>query len=126
MHIFQMGARAGWRVLTSARAVDEIVCTPDRDLRAMLEEFAVQLVDSEPDDIDRAKSIAESSLLSVLPDPPDRRLVADAIVLGCDAFCTCDRRTIVNRRHRLPHLPVHILLPQEWWSKVKPWGGLWL
>lgn len=125
-HVFQIGARAGWEILGSATSLEEIGATPLPEQREALLEYAVHLVDLASGETRRAQAIAESGLLSALPDAADRRLIAEAIGLGCDVFCTCDRRTIINRREALPGLPLDVLLPQEWWARVKPWGGLWL
>lgn len=73
-----------------------------------------------------ARRVAQSTLLDCLPDCADRRLLGDAIQVGCDAFVTADVRTIVSKRHRLPALPLRILTPTEWWATIRPWGGLWL
>jgi hypothetical protein len=45
--------------------------------------------------------------------------------LGCDVFCTCDRRTVVRKRQHLRQLPIRIITPAEWWAHIKPWAGLW-
>ena len=125
-HVFQVGARAGWQILASAKMLEEVGSTPHPGRRELLLDYAVHLVNPAHAEVGQAEAIANSSYLAVLPDAADRRLLADAMVLGCDVFCTCDRRTIVNRRHQLPPLPTAILLPEEWWARVRPWGGLWL
>jgi hypothetical protein len=75
---------------------------------------------------DEDSTFAASFDLSVLPDPPDRELIGNAISFGCDVFCTSDRQTIIRKRELLPHLPLRIMTPDEWWARVKPWAGLWV
>jgi len=39
-------------------------------------------------------------LYNALPEVPDRILLTDALLYGCDYFCTRDRRTILDLSHR--------------------------
>jgi len=130
MHVFQVGARADWDLIASRKTLDEIQGTPDADVKAELLEYTVQLVELPSDDSAFAASLGrrllDAPFVSALPDLADRELIGNAIGLGCDVFCTCDRRTIVRKRERLHLLPIRILTPVEWWAHVKPWGGLWL
>lgn len=54
-----------------------------------------------------------------------RELIGNAVALGCDVFCTCDRATIVTKREHLGQIPLRILTPIEWWAHIRPWAGLW-
>jgi hypothetical protein len=129
MHVFFVGARAGWEILASRKTLDELSGTPDPWARNDLLDYAVQLVDAVSEEsayaADLGRRVADSSVLSALPDGSDRELVGNAIGFGCDAFCTCDRRTIICKREALAKLPLRILTPAEWWAHVKPWGALW-
>jgi hypothetical protein len=129
MHLFQVGSRAGWTMVASARSLIEIGSTFDEDVRRMLLDFAVEIVE---DQGERAlfanalgRRIADAGLLNILPDVADRELLGNAIALECDVFCTCDRKTIISKRARLPRLPLRVLTPAEWWAHVRPWAGLW-
>lgn len=130
MHVFQVGARASWDILASEKSLYEIRNTPDEDVKAELLEYAVQLVALPGQDSAYAanlgRKLIDAPFAAALPDLADRELIGNAIGFDCDVFCTCDRRTIVRKRERLPLLPIWILTPLEWWAHIKPWAGLWL
>ncbi len=69
--------------------------------------------------------LVDAPFASALPGAADRELIGNAIGLGCDAFVTCDRKTIIKKRERLRQLPIRIMTPREWWGHMKPWVGLW-
>lgn len=129
MHVFTVGARASWDVLASRKTLDEIDQTPNPCVRASLLNYAIELVEPQSEQTAHAarlgRRLTSADLFSTLPDTADRELIGNAIGLGCDAFCTCDLRTIIRNRERLPQLPLHILTPLEWWARVRPWAGLW-
>ncbi len=129
MHVFHVGARANWDILASRKTLDEIGQTPDSDTRDELLDYAVQLVELPEENSAFAatfgRRLVDAPFVSALPDRADRELIGNAIGFGCDVFCTCDRRTIVRKRERLPQLPLRILTPIEWWAHIKPWAGLW-
>jgi hypothetical protein len=129
MHVFHVGARANWDIVASRKSLEEIGQTPDSGIRECLMNYAVELVDTIGEDSAFAASfgrrLVDTAFVAPLPDPADRELIGNAIGLGCDVFCTRDRRTIVRKREFLRHLPIRILTPAEWWSHVKPWAGLW-
>ncbi len=130
MHVFAVGVRANWTLRASVKTLEEVNRTLCEDTRDALASYVVEMLEfateagRHGDDLGRR--LADSSLLAALPDRSDRELLGNAIGLGCDAFVTADVRTIVSKRDRLPKLPLRILTPTEWWSHVKPWGGLWL
>ena len=130
MHLMQVGARANWVVTTSPRALDEIANTPDANLRADLLDYARDLLLTHNESYAHANDLGRRSVdapfLSALQDMPDRELIGNAVGLGCDTFCTADRRTIVRHRERLLNVPVRIMTPVEWWRHFKPWGGLFV
>lgn len=123
MHVFYVGARAMWGLVASRKTLEEVRRTPDPEGRERLLDYAVELIAALDDDGVLPETSRSTSLL-VLPDPSDRLLVANAISNGCDAFCTCDRRTIIKHRDKLLDVPIRILTPLEWWRCVRPWGGL--
>ena len=129
MHIFAVSARASWDVLASGKTIEEIEKTPDPSVKADLRDYAVNLVIPQSEDSAFAmrlgRLLLDAPFTSALPDPADRELLGNAIGLRCNAFCTCDRRTIVNKRGHLGRLPLRIMTPGEWWAHVKPWAGLW-
>ena len=129
MHIFAVGTRANWTLRASSKTLEEVNRTPCENTRNALASYAVEMLEStevSQHGDDHGRWLADSSRLVALPDKSDRELLGNAIELGCSAFITADVRTIVSKRDRLPQLPLRILTPTEWWSHVKPWGGLWL
>lgn len=129
MHVFHVGARADWDILASAKTIDEISQTRNPCIREELLDYALQLVDSNSEEGAFATSfgrrLVDTHFVSSLPDFADRELIGNAIGFGCDAFCTCDRSTIIGKLELLQKLPIRILTPREWWAHVKPWAGLW-
>ena len=129
MHVFAVGARADWDIFASRKTVDELCQTPDSSTRSDFLDYAIHLVTP----LGEASAFAQrfgrllvdAPFTSALPDLADRELVGNAIGLGCDVFCTCDRRTIIRKREQLRQLPLQIMKPAEWWAHVKPWAGLW-
>ncbi|WP_140756133.1 hypothetical protein [Mesorhizobium sp. B4-1-3] len=129
MHVFHIGGRAPWKIVASRKTVDEIGKTPDANVRELLLDYASGLV-SLPDENSAyaatlGRRLLDAPFTAALPDPSDRELIGNAIGLGCDAFCTCDRRTIVRKREYLHQLPIRVITPAEWWAHIKPWAGLW-
>ncbi len=129
MHIFQIGQRANWNLVASAKTAEEVLLTPDPYIRGDLLNYVREIIEIGTEESVQGNSLgrrlADASIASALPDRNDRELLGNAIGLGCDAFCTCDHRTIIGKRHLLPKLPLRILTPIEWWAHLKPWAGLW-
>jgi len=129
MHVFFVGSRANWDLVASSKTLEELSHTSSYELRDTLLDYAIGIVESEGEAAAHARDLGRrvlgSGLFDALPDRDDRELVAHAIGLGCDAFCTSDRKTIIRRRHRLPKLPIRIVTPIEWWRHIKPWAALW-
>ena len=130
------GQRASWQLAISPRTYDEIAATSNLARRAALERWfgelwlywreffdSSQLSDSDAESL--ARRLVPSEILAVLPDPPDRELLAHAIAYQCDAMCTRDRKTILRHRDKLKIVPVRILTPTEWWRLVSAHAGLW-
>lgn len=131
MHIFFVGARAHWDILASQKTLDELARTNDGVLRSDLLEYAFGIVNQDLDDEDRrfsaefGRRLVDAPFVAALPDLADRELVGNALGLGCDAFCTCDRATIVRKRAQLRQVPLSIVTPAEWWAQIRPWAALW-
>lgn len=129
MHVFHLGGRAPWDIVASDKTLDEIGETVDAGVRARLRDYASGLVELPDDNSAYASSLGrrliDAPLTAALPDASDRELIGNAIGLGCDVFCTCDRRTVVRKRQHLRLLPIRVLTPAEWWAHIKPWAGLW-
>ena len=134
MHVFQVGSRASWDIVASERTIEELSQTQDEILREELLDYGVNLVgygsiDNVEADRNYANNLArrlrDSHFVAALPHINDRDLIAHAIALRCDVFCTRDRRSIHQKRDSLRSLPLKILTPAEWWQHIKPWAGLW-
>ena len=135
-HIFAAGSRAQWDILVSDKTIEEVSKTPDPFLRSQLIGYGVELVgygtangtveEDRRFARDFARRARDSSFLEALPHPDDRTLLAEAIALGCDVFCTRDLKSIHRKRHLLRQIPLRILTPDEWWHHIRPWAGLWL
>jgi len=131
MHVFYVGSRAYWDLVAAPKTLEELSRTRDPDLRANLLDYGIGVVDQHPHSegrkfaADFSRRLADTAFVAALPDIADRELIGYAIGLRCDVFCTCDRATILSKRHRLTNLPLRILTPAEWWAHVKPWAGLW-
>ena len=130
LHIFQTGQRMGWPIFASHKSLEELGRTPEEYGRSELVAYGARLVDSLSEDArhaaDLGRRLVDAPFTAALPDLAARELIGNAIGLGCDVFCTCDRRTIVRKRDRLNLLPIRVLTPPEWWKHIKPWAGLWL
>lgn len=135
MHVFYVGSRAHWDIVASAKTLSELSETRDAALREALLDYGTMLVDygslgrrDEPEHAeaaDLARRLVDSPFVAALPDRADRELIAHAIAFDCDAFCTCDRRSIHSKRDKLRQIPLRILTPAEWWQHIKPWAALW-
>jgi len=131
MHVFYVGARTNWDILSSQKTIDELSRTRDGTLRDDLLEYALGFINRDLGDEDRrfaadfGRRLISAPFVAALPDLADRELIGNAIGFGCDAFCTCDRATIVRKRGHLRQVPLRIVTPAEWWAHVKPWAGLW-
>ncbi|MBE0418254.1 MAG: hypothetical protein IBX63_10860 [Coriobacteriia bacterium] len=55
----------------------------------------------------------------------DRRLIHDAVRLGCDAFLTMERRLPRNSEHLERELGLRVLRPCEHWALLQPWASLY-
>lgn len=131
MHVFYVGMQADWSLVGSQKTLDELSRTRDGTLRDDLLEYALGLVNQDIDDEDRrfagdfGRRLIDAPFVTALPDLADRELIGNAIGYRCDAFCTRDRATIVNKRAQLRQVPLRIVMPAEWWAHIKPWAGLW-
>ncbi|MCO5090049.1 hypothetical protein [Bosea sp. (in: a-proteobacteria)] len=119
------------RRVVSRKTLDELDRTPDEDVRSRLRDYALGLAELLGEESGHAsrlgQRLVEVPFMAALPDENDRELIGNAVGYECDAFCTCDRRTIVSKRDTLTRiLPIRIMTPVEWWASIKPWGRLWL
>ena len=138
-NIMFVGQRAMWQLAISPHTYQEIAATQDRRRRHQLETWFADLwqywldVIHENADLPsfveaegtRPRVLASGSL-DVLPDMADRVLVYDAIVYRCELFCTRDWTTVLKHRADLKGLPLDIVTPGEWWSKIQSHARLWV
>ena len=130
-HVFHVGARANWDLCGSQKTIDELSRTKSASLRSDMLDYALGLMNQVVDDEDQkfaadfGRRLVGTHFVSALPDTADQELIGNAIGLGCDSFCTCDRATIVRKRQQMKGIPLRIFTPSEWWAHIKPWAGLW-
>lgn len=138
-NIFFVGQRAMWQLAISPYTYQEIVRTKDVGRRSHLESWFQDLwqywrdIIHQDDDLpsfieaeDARVRLLSSAALDSLPDLADRVLVCDAIAYRCKLFCTRDWSTILKHRAELKGLPIEIVTPREWWSKIQPYARLWV
>jgi len=138
-NLFLVGQRAMWQLAISPHTYFEITHTRNESRRSDLDLWFQELwqywrstIDTNNDlpnfieaEDHRVRTLG-SGFLDVLPDIGDRVLLCDAIVYRCELFCTRDWSTIVKHRNDLDGLPIAIVTPTEWWSRVRPYVGLWV
>lgn len=56
----------------------------------------------------------------------DRRVVQDALRHRCPIVLTLDARLVRGCRGRLEELGVEVLLPTEYWERLRPWAALYV
>ena len=137
--IMIVGQRAMWQFALSPHTYQEIAATRNKARRYQLETWFADLwshwlaVIRENDDLPtfieaeetRVRTLASGSL-DCLSDMADRVLICDAIVYRCDLFCTRDWTTILKHRSALKHLPLDVVTPAEWWTRIQPYARLWV
>ena len=137
-NLFLIGQRALWQLVVSPHTYFEIACTRDNarlsDLHVWFQELlqywrsAIASNEDLPSFIEsediRVQTLV-SGYLTCLPDIGDRILLCDAIVYRCDLFCTRDWSTILKHRSELVGLPIEIVTPSEWWTRIRPHAHLW-
>ena len=115
--------------LDAKSIMEEISLTPDPGTRNDLLGYVREIIEIGTEQSvlgdNLGKRLADALPVAALPDRSDRELIGNAIGLNCDAFCTCDHRTIIAKRHLLPKMELKILTPVEWWAHIKPWAALW-
>ncbi len=70
--------------------------------------------------------ILSSTGVCDLVDQNDRVLLTDAVVYGCELFCTSDWSTILRHRDKLTDYPIPIVTPVGWWNRIQPWAAIWV
>jgi len=137
-NIFIVGQRASWQIAVSPNSYHEVSCTKDDRKRRYLESWFYEIWNywqnslrgddnllpaSNMQITSERRSITE--ILKIIPDPADRILICDAIKYKCDSFCTRDWKTILRYRGLMKCLKIEFITPFEWWSRLKPWAGIW-
>lgn len=133
-NIWDVGERAFWELAISPLTYREVSATNDPKRCTALESWfseiwenwrqIVRTGEDLPTFIEAEEiriGIIASRDLDVLPDMSDRMLLSDAIVYGCDLFCTRDWCTVLKHRNELQQLPIRIVAPVEWWAEIDAW-----
>ena len=128
--IFQLTERAQFEWIVSTGSLDEAADKRDPGHLQWLWDIA----DHSQVCLDAAGPSGESEALAErLAEPrfgylseKDRRLLADAVALRCDAFLTMERRLPRNAAHLTRELGIEVLTPIGHWEMLRPWAALWL
>ncbi len=112
--IFHTGQRATWQLAISPYTYREVTATANSSRAYELERWFFEIwhywreflhSDTSLPSFSQAEEtrlrLLASGALDVLPDVADRILVCNAVVYGCDAFCTRDWSTILKFRGEL-------------------------
>lgn len=122
--------RGSLPIAISMLSVDEFEKTPNRVKRSSLMDWGVELLEwwivnrrnlvpSSFDEEQEAQRLLGQGRLDFLPDHMDRRIVAEALVLGCDTLLTLDDKTILRYKDELLKLGLDALSPTEFVEKYK-------
>jgi hypothetical protein len=135
--IFFVGQRANWQLAISPHTYQEVRQTSDPRRRHHLEtwfhdiwQYWCDIIDADNDlpsfiEAEHLRiGLLSSGELDCLPDLADRVLICDAIAYRCELFCTRDWTTILRHRDALDDLPLGIVSPTEWWSRIEPYARL--
>lgn len=128
--IFLLTERAQFEWIVAAASLDEAADKRDPGHLQWLWDIA----DHSQICLDAAGPSAESEALAErLAEPrfgylsdKDRRLLADAVALRCEAFLTMERRLPRNSVHLARELGIEVLTPIRHWEMLRPWAALWL
>lgn len=136
-YLFQVYQRLCMPMCVSQTTLCELGRTMDSDKRNHLLQYAGEVIDHWLTGVDTRRPtaiksdefkdtcVSISQNLTFLPDDGDRLLFAEAVLFGCDAFLTMDRKTIWCHREQLGIYGVRVLRPHELWKEMLPWAPLW-
>jgi hypothetical protein len=128
--IFRLTERAQFEWIVSAGSLDEAADKRDAGHLKWLWDIA----DYSQFCLDGDGPSAESKRLAGWIAEPrfgylsakDRRLLADAVALRCEAFLTMERRLPRNAAPLAKELGIEVLTPIRHWELLRPWATLWL
>jgi hypothetical protein len=142
-----LGGKSGanYQIAVSPYTYAEVMSTPDEDRKDLLENWLkpvwdhwISILEQEIDlptltTIERFKRqmLALLDLNKTLPDMADRVLLIDALLYGCNYFCTRDKKSILDLKDRAEALtmvhsetsviagltirPIRVLSPAQLW-----------
>lgn len=128
--IFQLTERAHFEWIVSAGSLEEAADKCDAGHLRWLWDVA----DHSNVCLDAENPKAESAAMAARLEEPrfgylsvkDKRLLGEAIALGCEAFLTMERRLPQNAKHIKRELGIEIITPVLQWDMLRPWAALWL
>jgi len=85
-------------------------------------EYATWCLEANPPSLDTRTDLSDRQFGYL--SGGDRRLLEDALRLGCGGFLTTDRRLRRNAEHMERAVVVRIMTPPEYWKEVEPWSML--
>lgn len=134
--VFETGQRANWELVVSDTTYAELLATADENRRRVLlrlfQELWAYWRDCFAEDgtlcdthaRELARKLELGGVLSMFPDASDRELLAHAVAYECDAFCTRDRKTILQNVDRSPRLSLEIISPATWGERIEKVAAL--
>jgi len=130
--VWLTGQRANWRITILPRTIAEVQATRDLERLHALMNWTSELWAYSEECALSSEAHEETvhyrtmATLSILPDMADRQLVKEAVVSGCDAFCTRDWNTILRHRDSLTDVPLSFISPHEWRQTIVPYAALFI
>ena len=128
-NIFLINQRASFEWIVSNNSLMEAQAKRDPGHIQWLLEIAhhseICLLDDGPSVESRALAARLSEQKFGYLSDKDRWLLRDAVLLGCEAFLTVERRRPQNADHVQRELGIIVLTPTTHWTWLRPWARLW-
>jgi len=131
-NIFLVNQRANFEFALSQNSLQEVVAKGDNGYlqwafavidhwQSMLDAYVQNPINQE--DLTRAFKLDTPSFGYL--GLGDRKLIKDAVMLGCHAFLTMERKLPKNAHHIQQELGLLILTPVRYWDILKPVANLY-
>lgn len=122
--IIRVMQRGSLPVAIAEWSVEEQLRSGDMDKADWVLQLYYRWKETEHDlEIDRRRVVRRAALLldagrlSFLPDDGDRRIVAEALALGCDTLISMDRKTILRHHIKLHEMGLDAVSPAQFVEK---------
>ncbi|RWP98761.1 hypothetical protein [Mesorhizobium sp.] len=128
--IFRLTERAQFEWIVSTGSLEEAADKRDPGHLGWFWDIADHSASCLGEDGPSAESVAMAARLAEprfgYLSEKDRRLLADAVALRCEAFLTVERRLPRNAQHLKRELGIEVITPVRHWEFLRPWAALWL